>query len=27
MNCPPDIAPSQIMHPIKGASARYLRKE
>lgn len=27
INCPPDIAPSQIMHRIKGASARYLRKE
>ncbi|MDJ0795232.1 MAG: IS200/IS605 family transposase [Calothrix sp. MO_167.B12] len=27
INCPPDMAPSQIMHRIKGASARYLRKE
>ena len=27
VNCPPDIAPSQIMHRIKGATARYLRKE
>ncbi len=27
INCPPDIAPSQVMHRIKGASARYLRKE
>lgn len=27
INCPPDLAPSQIMHRIKGSSARYLRQE
>jgi putative transposase len=27
LNCPPDIAPSNIMHKIKGPTARYLRKE
>jgi putative transposase len=27
VNCPPDIAPSQIMHRIKGATSRYLRQE
>ncbi len=27
VNCSPDIAPFQIMHRIKGATARALRKE
>lgn len=27
VNCPPDIAPSQVMHRIKGATSHTLRKE
>lgn len=27
LNCPPDIAPTQLMHRIKGATARKLRQE
>jgi putative transposase len=27
LNCPPTISPSQIMHKIKGYTARYLRQE
>lgn len=27
LNCPPDIAPSKIMHKIKGSTARYLRQK
>ncbi len=27
LNCPPTIAPSQVMHRIKGYTARYLRQE
>lgn len=27
LNCPPDIAPAQLMHRIKGATARGLRQE
>ena len=27
LNCPPTISPSQVMHKIKGYTARYLRQE
>ncbi len=27
INCPPDVAPSELMHRIKGRTARILRKE
>lgn len=27
LNSPPDIAPSELMHKIKGRTARYLRQE
>ncbi len=27
INCPPDMAPSDVMHRIKGRTARFLRKE
>lgn len=27
INCPPNIAPSDLMHRIKGRTARYLRQE
>ncbi|NEO32716.1 MAG: IS200/IS605 family transposase [Symploca sp. SIO3C6] len=27
LNCPPDLAPSKIMHKIKGSTARYIRLE
>ena len=27
LNCPPDIAPSDLMHRIKGRTARYLRQD
>lgn len=27
LNCPPDIGPAQVMHRIKGATARILRQE
>lgn len=27
LNCPPDMAPSDIMHRVKGRTARYLRQE
>ena len=27
LNCPPTLSPSQVMHKVKGYTARYLRKE
>ncbi len=27
INCPPNIAPSDLMHRVKGCTARFLRKE
>ena len=27
LNCPPTISPSQVMHKVKGYTARYLREE
>ncbi|MGL5792855.1 MAG: IS200/IS605 family transposase [Xenococcaceae cyanobacterium] len=27
INCPPDVSPSDLMHRIKGRTARYLRQE
>ncbi|NET03217.1 MAG: IS200/IS605 family transposase [Symploca sp. SIO2B6] len=27
LNCPPELAPSKIMHKIKGSTARYIRLE